>query len=97
MTELIVYTNLYNRYRTALCNCLSYSRTKSADYAVFLSCYNYACFLSTLADKLLIKRLDCVDIYNSCGDSLSFKNLCSFNSLVYKKSCCNDCYIASVL
>ena len=55
MTEFIINTDLYYRYRTALCNSFCNCRTKTADNAVLLGCNDKSCFLSTLADKLLVK------------------------------------------
>ena len=84
MTEHIINAYLKYRNRTALCNSFSNSRAESADNAVLLSSDDKSCFICSLAYKLLIKRLDCMDVDYSCVDALSCKLFSSRNNRTCK-------------
>ena len=96
LTEYIVDSDTFNRYRSLLSQTLAYSSAKSANDRVLLNSYNFACFFGSCNNKLLIKRFNGVDIDNFCIDSVCCKLLSCLKSRSNAKSVCNDGKIFSL-
>ena len=63
-TELVVYTNLEYGCGALFAENFSYSGAETADYGVLFASNYCAASLSFSNNKLLVKRLDCVDVYD---------------------------------
>ena len=82
----IIDTDTLHRYRSFLSKALAYSAAKTADDGMLLNSYNFTSFFCCSYNKLLIKRLDGVDVDNLCFDSLFCKLSCCFKRRSYAKS-----------
>ena len=75
LAKYIIYTNLCELCMAFLRKDCCYCISQTANYRMFLNCEDSACLFSGCKDKLLIKRLDCVDIDYLCINSLCLKCL----------------------
>ena len=75
LTEYIMDSDTFNRYRSLLSQALADSSAKTANDGVLLNSYNLACFFGSCNNKLLIKRFNGVDIDNFCINSVCCKLL----------------------
>ena len=73
-------SDTFNRYRCLLSQALAYSSAKTADDGMLLNSYNLAGFFGSCNNKVLIQRLDGMDIDHFCIDSVCCKLLSCFKS-----------------
>ena len=95
-TEYIMNSDTFYRSRCLLSQALAYSSAKTADDGMLLNSYNLAGFFGSCNNKVLIQRLDGMDIDHFCIDSVCCKLLSCFKSRCNAKSVCDDGKIFSL-